>query len=90
MRIWDCPDPRETNILDLILLNLIRFVWVHFSNLSTPLWMSAFPSVESAKLSAISKLAEGTFNPTIQVVDQDVEGRLSVNRPEGHHLLASA
>lgn len=52
--------------------------------------MSAFPSVESAKLSAISKLAEGTFNPTIQVVDQDVEGRLSLNRPEGHHLLASA
>lgn len=52
--------------------------------------MSAFPSVESAKLSAISKLAEGTFNPTIQVVDQDVEGRLSLNRPEGRHLLASA
>jgi len=37
----------KSNTLHLGLLNLIRFLWTHFSSLSGSLWMTSFPSALS-------------------------------------------
>ena len=45
----------KCNALHLALLNLIRFIWAHFSSLSRSLWMTFLPSsVSTAVLSSVS------------------------------------
>lgn len=40
------PQPKG-NMLHLVLLNLIRFMWAHFSSLSTSLWLASLTSASN-------------------------------------------
>ncbi|KAK4825071.1 hypothetical protein QYF61_023075, partial [Mycteria americana] len=68
--------------LPLALLDLMRFTWAHFSSLSRSLWMAFRPSGvnRTAQLGVICKLAEGALDPTVYVIDEDIEQHWSQYR----------
>ena len=58
------------------LLNFTRFPWAYFSSQSRSLWMASLPSKHincTTQLGVIHKLAEGALNPTVSVINQDIE-----------------
>ena len=61
--------------MQLVLLNLIRFIWAHFLSLFRSLCMVLLSLLSQLhqQFFVISKLAEGTLNPTVFTVDKDVE-----------------
>ena len=72
--IWDC------NILHLALLNVIRFLYAHFSSLSRSLWMAFPPSIVSTALHSLVLSVDllRTHNPSVCVTDKDSEELFTV------------
>ena len=58
----ELPQPKD----NLAVLNLIRFLWAHFSSPSRSLWKASFHSVvSSAQPGVISSFAEGALDSTV-------------------------
>ena len=64
----------KCNTLHLALLNLFRFSCAQSLSHSRSLWMGSFCCVNcTTQLGVISKLAKGTFNSTVCIIDKGVE-----------------
>ena len=74
----------KCNTLHLALLNLFRFSCAQSLSHSRSLWMGSFCCVNcTTQLGVISKLAKGTFNSTVCIIDKGVEEHWPYDRPLG-------